>query len=101
MKKNNETVATNNANMISVCGIITFVKELTTKEGKVWGFNIGVKVPYKGNNGKDYSAYPAFLVPFTSEGTPEKGDNVELTAHFETHKYNEKFNTTFVVDTIK
>lgn len=102
MKKATETKAskTQVTNSISVSGIVTFCKALKTKAGEVWGYNVGVKVPYIGNNGSEFNAFPCFLVPFTDQGEPEKGDVVNITAHFETHKYNDKLQTSFVADSI-
>lgn len=98
MKKDVKPV---NSNSISISGIVTFCKALNKKDGSVWGYDIGVKVPYIGNNGKEFSAYPIFRLNTTEHGEPERGDEVSITAHFETHKFNDKFTTSYVVDSIE
>ena len=97
------------SNMMHVCGIVSFVSELKTKDGNVWGYTIGVKVPYTGTdkdgNPKEFTAYPAFKLFTTEMGEPEKGDNIEFTAHFETHKFKKDgkdvYNTDCVIDNIR
>ena len=88
MKKNNTSDFSNNN--INICGEVTFVKNF----GKV--ANIGIKTTYT-YKGKEFSTYPVIKTfdnvdktGFENITDIEKGDTIEVKAHYSSSKYKSK-----------
>ena len=88
MKKNNNSNTSDfSNNNINICGEVTFVKNY----GKVT--NIGIKTTYT-YNGNEFTSYPVIKTfdnvektGFESVSDIEKGDTLEIKAHFSSRKY--------------
>lgn len=90
MKKNNSNTTDFSNNNINICGEVTFVKNF----GKVT--NIGIKTTYI-YNGNEFTAYPIIKVfdnvektGFENVSDIEKGDTIEVKAHYSSSKYKSK-----------
>ena len=91
MKKNNKSNTTDfSNNNINICGEVTFVKSI----GKVT--NIGIKTTYT-YNGNEFTSCPVIKTFDNVEKTGfedvsdiEKGDTLEVRAHFSSSKYKYK-----------
>ena len=108
MKKNNKSnISDFSNNNINICGKVTFVK----KFGKVTNFgkvaNIGIKTTYT-YNGNEFTSYPVIKVfdnvdktGFENVTDIEKGDTIEVKAHYVSSKYKSKDgNEQFVLDLV-
>ena len=91
MKKNNNSNTSDfSNNNINICGEVTFVKN----HGKVT--NIGIKTTYT-YNGNEFTSYPVIKVfdnvektGFENVSDIEKGDTIEVKAHYSSSKYKSK-----------
>ena len=91
MKNNNKSNTSDfSNNNINICGEVTFVKNF----GKVT--NIGIKTTYT-YNGNEFSSFPVIKVfdnvektGFENVSDIEKGDTIEVKAHYSSSKYKSK-----------
>ena len=91
MKNNNKSNTSDfSNNNINICGEVTFVKNF----GKVT--NIGIKTTYT-YNGNEFTSCPVIKVfdnvektGFENVSDIEKGDTIEVKAHYSSSKYKSK-----------
>lgn len=103
----NEATRDMTNNTINLCGTVTFAKEYA--DGKIVNLGIGCQFT---DAGKEFTAYPTVKVfsnviktGFENITDIEKGDEIEVVAHFSTRSYEDKnkekrFTTEVIADSI-